>query len=234
MHVGESHSLSMWFRPANITDVGNTLSDFGNVHIYQWLKDLNVVYWNGGANVKETLVDCLVVGNFIHFGYTYDTTTNSLNMFLDGVAQTPDAKPGDDPADNPDYHIGSAGGVNWCEGLIDEVRFIQTCPSNAWIKADYISQTDALLAYFPREDYREARIGHPRYKSRLLPRDYIMLHKSAFLDLLQFIRLKHEDVGINYVAELKPQLKEAIIEPEEDSLLDLHRWMVNRFRDVKD
>lgn len=94
-----------------------------------------------------------------HVVVTYDSgsTANTPSIYIDGKAQPLtllQAPAGASPNDaTRPLRIGnfSAATTRTFDGTIDEVRFAKTQRSAAWVAAQYLTQTDALLTYGPQE-----------------------------------------------------------------------------------
>jgi hypothetical protein len=149
-------TVSAWINPTNLGNWRTPIcKDSGGLPNYCLQTDpSNHVDFNfgSGASLFEITGGTTLSNNtWYYITGTYDGT--NLRAYVNG---TSDATPiaGSTPAVNGNpISIGkSASTSEYFGGILDEARISVGARSADWIKADYLSQTDAMLSYGSEED----------------------------------------------------------------------------------
>jgi hypothetical protein len=150
-----SFSMSWWVKlnslPAATKEAGMFVTDGNNHgctvgsngHVWCYAEGVNQANWNWDTNYV------LATGSWVHMEYTYDGTNRYL--YINGNQQTTTPTTGTLSNPNADaYYLGwwqFSGNGDFLNGALDEARYSNATRSGDWVKAEYLTETDAMNTF---------------------------------------------------------------------------------------
>ncbi|MHC5115306.1 MAG: DUF2341 domain-containing protein, partial [Planctomycetota bacterium] len=111
---------------------------------------------NPGGTHAHTNANIISATVWHHWAMVFDGTqagnSNRLKFYLDGVEQTLTYNgtiPATTPSNTQPLQIASGEGSLYWPGVIDEARVASVARSADWIRAQYLSMTDAFITFTP-------------------------------------------------------------------------------------
>jgi alpha-tubulin suppressor-like RCC1 family protein len=162
LSLSGDHTVEAWIKPDNHSSMGCVTSLGMNSGKYSKLlitdsEKIAVDILQSGGMLKSYTASTLSTGEWVHVAYIYQSNTESLTIYVNGIPQT--STIGEDQAISPftlsavPVYIGKDQGSSYFDGSIDEIRIWNDVRTEEEIRdfmceKAYTSTTDDLVAYY--------------------------------------------------------------------------------------
>ena len=157
--IADSNSLDASSIGISAWAKADTLSGYKTIacklNIYCLQTNGTNLVWNifAGGSWREATTSgfTLQTGTWYHFAGVFNTNTNTLVSYINGVPYSSISETNNLSADTNAFHIGRSGSGLYWDGIIDELRVFTTPRSGEWIEAEYVSTNNAMNSFGSEE-----------------------------------------------------------------------------------